>query len=51
MTVIIKELVVRTGVVENLDKQPGLDALKLKNDIIKDCLQELKKKARYKAER
>ena len=43
MTVIIKELIIKTTVIENGNKNLELDTIKLKNEIVKDCLYKLKK--------
>jgi hypothetical protein len=51
MTVIIKELIIKTTVIENGNKNLELDYIKLKNDIVKDCLHKLKKTVKLKTER
>jgi len=43
MTVIIKELVVKTTVTANNKQIAPIDIRQLKRTILKDCLQELKK--------
>ncbi|WP_452223624.1 DUF5908 family protein [Lacinutrix chionoecetis] len=51
MTVIIKELVVKTSIVENHNRNPDFDKNQFKNDIVKACLQKIKKTSRKQAER
>jgi hypothetical protein len=51
MTVIIKELIIRTTVIEDIHKSPQHDNIKLKNEIVKDCLDKLKKTVKQKTER
>ena len=51
MTVIIKELVVKTTIVENKNSYSNLDTVELKNHIVKECLQKLKKTKRSTIER
>lgn len=51
MTVIIKELIIKTAVVENINRNPDFNSTKLKNEIVKDCLNKLKKTATQKTQR
>lgn len=51
MTVIIKELVVRTGVVENKNTKASVDTSQLKSEIIQDCLKELNRRLKKSNER
>ena len=51
MTVIIKELVVRTAVVERKDQKDRIDTQKLKSEIVKECLHQLQKKKSVRHER
>ena len=43
MTVIVKELIVKTTLIEDLNTGPSINVVGLKNDIIKDCIHKLKK--------
>ena len=43
MTVIIKELIVKTVVVENTHSNSSRDINNMKNEIVRDCMQKLKK--------
>ena len=51
MTVIIKELIVKTNVVENINNKPKIDVQRLKNEVTRDCIQQLKKITNRKVER
>ena len=51
MTVIIKELIIKTAVVEPMHGNTTLDTAKFKNEIVKDCLHKLKKTAKQTTER
>jgi hypothetical protein len=51
MTVIIKELIIKTAVVETINNNAALDNTKFKNEIVKDCLHKLKKTPKQKIER
>ena len=51
MTVIIKELVVKTGVVEHKPLPTEQDDMVLRNSIMKDCMLKLNRKVKRRRER